>query len=106
MKTVLLKINDDDSQISANYKTEVLNLDSYRKFELAVFYSQLISIILYIIYCKMFNYLKERFNQIDKNDPFQNLIRDTHRDFLEEDNFFQNTQILQIMSITISIYLT
>lgn len=62
--------------------------------ESCIFYAQIISIIVYIIFCKIFKALKNSRNPgkcLDKNDPFQKILLNKNEDFLENENFFMLT---------------
>jgi hypothetical protein len=53
-----------------NLQESIHSIDTYRYFELIAFYSQLLSIVIYIVYCKFFIKAKKYFESFDRYDPF------------------------------------
>ena len=53
-----------------------------------MFYNQLGAIVIYTTYCRVFIFLKTKLKQINKQDPFQNIIKQNVVDFLEKDNVY------------------
>lgn len=69
----------------------VYSIDTYRQFEVFAFYSQLLAIVIYVIYSKLFLLAKKYSGTFDKNDPFQKILAENNKDFLENENFFMVT---------------
>jgi len=67
---------------------EIESHDTYRFYELLAFYSQLLAIVIYIVYSKLFLVAKRRLGTFDKSDPFQLILADRNQDFLENENYF------------------
>ena len=53
-----------------------------------MFITCIVSILFYILICKIFITLKKLFNKLDREDPFQRTILNKNSDFIEFDNFF------------------
>lgn len=66
------------------------DINDYRHFECVVFYSQALSIVIYIGSCIAFYEAKKCMNQKDKNDPYIKIIRNKKEDFLKTENFFMS----------------
>jgi hypothetical protein len=56
--------------------------------EFVILATSILTITVYILFCKIFISLKILFNQVDKNDPFIKSIQNNSSDFIEADNFF------------------
>ena len=77
-------------------------VDTYRYFEIFTFESQLLAIVVYIIYSKSFLKAKKYLGTFDKHDPFQKILADTNQDFLDQENIFMITIMLQVMNMTLN----
>ena len=77
-------------------------VDTYRYFEIFTFDSQLLAIVVYIIYSKSFLKAKKYLGTFDKYDPFQKILADTNQDFLDQENLFMITITLQVMNMTLN----
>lgn len=81
-------------QIWENLQGDLRAMNEYRTFEIAIFYSQLIAICSYIVFCKIFYSLKKYYKTFDIGDPFQKILQNKYGDFLEKENFFMATQVI------------
>ena len=76
------KIINEYPQASHN-RDDLTSIVQYRQLEIAVFYGQFISIIFYVLQCKLFMFMKRRYTaDIDSQDPFWMLLSDNQDDFL------------------------
>jgi hypothetical protein len=58
---------------------------------------QVISLVLYILTCKIFRRIKMMRNKdgkLDEKDPFQSELAKTNEDFMARDNFFMEILII------------
>lgn len=70
-------------------RTHIDSLQKFRSLEIAIFYSQIISLFLYIAQCKLYVQLKLRFSSdIEqlKDDPFWYALFYDQNDFLAHEN--------------------
>ena len=85
---------------NSQYLTSIVQ---YRQLEIAVFYGQFISIILYVLQCKLFMILKRRYTAyIDSQDPFWMLLSDNQDDFLANDNVIFVCSTLKMTSFLVT----
>ena len=66
-----------------------------------VFIAQIIGIMSFLIFSKIFTQLVRKCNKKDLKDPFQKLLYNKNVDFLETDNFFLSIYVIQIMNIAL-----
>jgi len=63
---------------------DIYDLYRYRETEIAVFYAQILAMIIYVIYCMIFKALKKmKQGKLDKSDPFQRILMNKNDDLLE-----------------------
>ena len=68
---------------------DIYDLYRYRETEIAVFYAQILAMIIYVIYCMIFKALKKmKQGKLDKSDPFQRILMNKNDDLLENQSFF------------------
>ena len=81
------KLIDKESRIRfwEEWQNEIDELLNYRQLEIYIFYSQIVAITMYVIYCKfMYNIMLYGKKSIHKNDPFFRILSNTNSDFLEK----------------------
>jgi len=67
------------------WQNEIDELHNYRQLEIYIFYSQIVAITMYVIYCKfMYNIMLYGKKIIHKNDPFFRILSNTNSDTLEK----------------------
>lgn len=62
------------------------NVNKYRQLECFVFYAQIVSIFVYLLFSRGFIWLKHWFDSSNDKDPFQNLMISSEEDFLGNNN--------------------
>ena len=63
-------------------------LQRYREFEDMVFISQIIAIVLYIIFSKLFKGFVKYYNKKDLNDKYHKILWEKNEDFLEQTSYY------------------
>jgi hypothetical protein len=71
---------------SDSYYWRYRALRDYMRSETFIFYSSFLALFIYINFAKLLYFLKERWHEVNQNDPFQMLIASS-QDFLGHDNF-------------------
>ena len=72
----------------ANILDNFYLLTKYRYYEVTVFFSQILAIVVYIVFCKLFKSLKKCLGTFDKTEPFHKYLVIKNEDFLETENLF------------------
>lgn len=69
---------------------DIYDYHRYRESEIAVFYFQIVAMIVYVIYCMIFKASKKmkQGGKLDKSDPFQRILMNKNDDLLENQSFF------------------
>ena len=81
----------------------------FRTTEVIVFFSQMLSITIYIIFCKLYMYSKEKsmtsqqLALFEQMDPFYDLLNNSTNDFLASDNTIMTINTLQITNFIFSL---
>ena len=108
-------VNDEegmkDETLFKSQLRDIYDLHRYRELEVAIFYFQIVAMILYVIYCMVFKALKKmRQGKLDKSDPFQRILMNKNDDLLENQSFFSYifnifaTNLLFVIFSTTRIY--
>ena len=83
-------------------------INDFRTIEVIIFFSEMLSLMLYILLCKLYIFAKEKtltrqqLERADMVDPFYDLLKNSSNDFLASDNTIMMIITLQISKIVIS----
>lgn len=87
-----------------------LNIMDFRQIEFVVFFSQILSLLIHILICKFYLWMKqkllsdEELDELENKDPFYDLLRNGTNDFLASDNKIMIINTVQIVNFMFSLY--
>ena len=94
--------HDQKTKLQDEFITFEKDLHSFRIVMSFVFFAQVIAIMMYILFCKVYKALKyKKQGKLDIRDPFQKILSNKNEDFLQNSNFFMSTVMLQFLIIMI-----
>jgi hypothetical protein len=72
-----------DATMNTNVKHRIDAIAQFRLFEIAVFYCHITAILLYVVFCEVFIFLKKNCkSKVPENDPFWLVLNQRTIDFL------------------------